>query len=465
MLPFTHFSLLSIALTFVSALNSDANLELKVGAVKPVPFHPASPDIVAQKVLSLRRSSKASKTSTFLDTLRQSKSSSRNYGIAPIYAVETGTEFLTTVEWAGKSFTVVLDTGSSDTWLVERDFECVDIQSFKKLSQAACDFGPYYTRTKNFTVIPNQNFNITYGDGEFVTGNVGYESVTLAGITVPRQEVGVVNYAAWAGDNLASGLVGLAFPAITSAFAGNDSAADSFATQKVYNPIFTTMFQQGRVPPVFSIAIERYNRTGILALGGNPPVLSTPPYASTPFQYVTLGGSTRTKYQFYAISAGVSYSNAHKTPWSHPPIVNDTFGDLSSLNSLLDRPSSPYPSGNASQNFQMIVDSGTTQLYLPNGISRAVNALFSPPANYSARVGAYVVSCGAKPPDLSINIGGKSFMVDKRDLIIPLGGRTCVSGVTDAGDFIGILGDVFLKSVVATFDVGAAQMRFAHHNY
>lgn len=55
-----------------------------------------------------------------------------------------------------------------------------------------------------------------------MTGIVGTEKVTVAGITVENQEIAVVDLAAWSGNNLSSGLIGLAFASLTSAFAGTD---------------------------------------------------------------------------------------------------------------------------------------------------------------------------------------------------------------------------------------------------
>jgi hypothetical protein len=81
------------------------------------------------------------------------------------------------------------------------------------LPESDCDFGPTYNVTDTFKQIPNENFNITYGDGEFLTGIVGIEEVTLAGLKV-KQEVALVNYAAWEGDGTTSGLIGLAYPAL-----------------------------------------------------------------------------------------------------------------------------------------------------------------------------------------------------------------------------------------------------------
>ena len=85
-----------------------------------------------------------------------------------------------------------------------------------------CGFGELYIKSKTFKQTPNENLNITYADGSFLTGIVGTEQVTLAGITVDSQTVSVVNLAAWEGDGISSGLIGLSFPADTSIYAGTN---------------------------------------------------------------------------------------------------------------------------------------------------------------------------------------------------------------------------------------------------
>jgi hypothetical protein len=122
-----------------------------------------------------------------------------------------GEEFATEITFGTETFESVVDTGSSDTWIVETGFICVNITDSAPLPEADCYFGPTYNVTDTFKHIPDENFNITYGDGEFLTGIVGYEDITLAGIKV-RQEVPLVNYAAWEGDGTTSGLIGLAYP-------------------------------------------------------------------------------------------------------------------------------------------------------------------------------------------------------------------------------------------------------------
>lgn len=121
-----------------------------------------------------------------------------------------GEEFATDIEFAGTSLEVIVDTGSSDTWVVESNFSCVNVETSAPETQAYCAFGPTYDVTDAFQEIPGETFNITYGDGEFLGGVLGYEEVTLAGITV-NQTVAIVDFAAWDGDNTTSGLVGLAY--------------------------------------------------------------------------------------------------------------------------------------------------------------------------------------------------------------------------------------------------------------
>jgi len=122
-------------------------------------------------------------------------------------------EFATNVTFGDQTFEFIVDTGSSDTWVVESGFSCVDIETEAPLSEADCSFGPTYTVTPEFVEIPGENFNITYGDGEFLSGIFGYENVTVAGISI-NQTVPIVNFAAWDGDGETSGLIGLAYPAL-----------------------------------------------------------------------------------------------------------------------------------------------------------------------------------------------------------------------------------------------------------
>ena len=130
-----------------------------------------------------------------------------------ILAIDQGIGFSTEITFGSEVFNVLVDTGSSDTWLVRWNFSCVDHHEPQNppLTQAECHFGPAYNITDTFRPIDNETFSIQYGDGTFVRGSLGYEQITLAGIQV-ETIVGIVDVAGWSGNGVDSGVLGLAYP-------------------------------------------------------------------------------------------------------------------------------------------------------------------------------------------------------------------------------------------------------------
>jgi Eukaryotic aspartyl protease len=112
------------------------------------------------------------------------------YGQADLISAELGQVFITNVSFGGQIFEAVIDTGSSDTWLVETGFTCVNQTDNSTLTEADCYFGSSgYSPDSAFIPIPDENFNISYTDGEYLNGFFGYDMVTFSGITVQQQEV------------------------------------------------------------------------------------------------------------------------------------------------------------------------------------------------------------------------------------------------------------------------------------
>lgn len=109
--------------------------------------------------------------------------------------------------------------------------------------------------------------------------------------------------------------------------------------------------------------------------------------------------------------------------------------------------------------YQYIVDTGSTQLYLPHEDAVAINALFDPPGSNQSEFNSWIVDCSATAPDLTFFIGGHPFPINPRDLIV-WSEDGCFSGVAssvvDEGPYS--LGDPFLKNVLAVFDVNDSEM-------
>ncbi|KAL8685592.1 MAG: hypothetical protein Q9218_007666 [Villophora microphyllina] len=397
---------------------------------------PASPDVVSPHVLELTRERVSNSISRYSRMLQ--KGDNATVGLAKLRPFKDILYF-TNITFGTETFQAVVDTGSSDTWVVRTGFQCVNVQTHIPLAENLCRFGGLYTTSPTFKQIPGENFNIGYADGESLTGIVGTEDVTLAGITVNNQEVALIDYAAWNGDNSSSGVIGLAFPSITSSFNGTNPLKDTPADALEYSPLFTSMYNQGKVAPVFSLAISRGEETGgLLALGGLPPVqhdqyfVSTPILASLPRPGNT--NAARPALQYYTITLqGINYET--------------TFEKV---------------------NLRADVDSGTTLIFLPARTASKINQLFVPPAQFNFNTGEYSVDCNAKAPNFGVLIGGHTFPINPKDLIVKTQvAGNCITGITSSAGASHpvVLGDVFLRNVLAVFDVGAGEMRFSGREF
>ena len=362
------------------------------------------------------------------------------------------------VKFGTQSFLLEIDTGSSDTWVVQTGYECFNgTDSAQQLPQQACAYGnATYDISPTFEQIQNETFGVEYGVG-FATGIVGFEDVTLGGITIKRQEVGIVNKATNPGDGINSGIVGFGYPALTSAPPGTTVANDSESllfNRISYNTLFTNMYQQGLVDPYFNLAIDRLppgvpsGPGGYLALGSLPPVAYNSTFAKAPVEVTN--------------TVPASFTNGTKeiTEWTLK-VDSITYGGNQSVFTN----STP---------FQALVDVGNPLNILPPEMADAVNKAFSPPAmaDTSAQLGSgqglYVVECDAVPPTFGVSIGGQTFYHNGHDLILPYGNNTCISTigavVPTESISLAFLGDAFLKNVVAVFDFGKNEMRFAARN-
>lgn len=366
--------------------------------------------------------------------------------------------YVAAVELGNRSYDLIFDSGSSNLWVAASSFECLQPNSSDAAPQSACGFGSLFDGAFADGIIANENFNVSYGFGGSIVGVLGHEDVSLAGITVADQELALATSGTWAGDGVISGVLGLGYPANTNDYIGTDAAHDSNATDVFSTPFLFNAIAQGSIAPLFSIALERGpgGGSGQIALGGLPDVNSTGDFASTPIQAraISAESAATTSFTYYTI-----------TPEGYT--LNGSLGSCCDANG----PGADDLRVSATTRFPVFVDSGSTFIYYPAAIAAQVNALFDPPAVFSAQKGLYEVPCDAVPPDFATVIAGRPFPVDSADLVLPQGFDAfpepglCFAGVQPAADKLNTLGDVFLRNVLAVFDVGASEMQFAAHEY
>ncbi|KAJ7793994.1 acid protease [Mycena olivaceomarginata] len=336
-------------------------------------------------------------------------------------------EYLTNVTIGGQKFSLSVDTGSSDTWVIQQGFSCFDLDGNPQ-SQDVCAFGsPGFNpnASKTFAPFPGASFNITYSDGEVLLGPVGVDNVTIGGLCVEKQVVPIPTHAAYLGDGINSGIIGLSFPGGTTFFNTTDPRKASKANQIIYSPLFLSAVEQKKVKnPYFSIALDRGSfeqeeqdtfdpNLGFLAFGGIAPVSVLKNSVTVPIQgfsttQTVLPGSNLF---FYTIDV-----DSYTFPGSDKVVT---------------------------ANNNTVLDTGTTVNFFPSPVAAAYAAKFSPPAVVNPETGL------------------KSFSIDKRDQILPTGkdannNTVCITGTQDGGADQGgnvfILGDVFLHNVVTTFN-------------
>lgn len=165
----------------------------------------------------------------------------------------------------------------------------------------------------------------------------------------------------------------------------------------------------------YSLALNRLDNSdlGYISFGGLPPVAMTKTSVSLPITPIHTGTDT-SAYTFYSV-----------------PV--DGF--------------SVAPTGSGST----ILDPGSAWLVLKSDYAKAYHARFS---TAGTRFGQFLlVDCKAAPPPLSVTLGGETFEIDARDLIVPFTEQQCASAVMDGGEQTQFLGDPFLRNAVLSFNV------------
>lgn len=117
--------------------------QLGVRTYAPAAKQASSANVVSSNVLTLTKTKNAAKSAAYLGSLRSSVASANyTYGSTPLDNLYSE-EYVAQIEWAGIPVEVIVDTGSSDTWLVQAGFTCVDedgnVQTVCSICQGTCD--------------------------------------------------------------------------------------------------------------------------------------------------------------------------------------------------------------------------------------------------------------------------------------------------------------------------------------
>ncbi|XP_036390081.1 pepsin A-like [Megalops cyprinoides] len=287
-----------------------------------------------------------------------------------------------------QSFKVIFDTGSSNLW----------VPSVYCNSQACNNHARFNPQQSSTFQSTSQSLSIQYGTGS-MTGFLGYDTVQVGGISVANQIFGLSQTEApFMANMVADGILGLAFPSISSSGA---------------TPVFDNMMKQGLVSQdLFSVYLSGNEQAGSVVLFGG---IDTSYYTGNIY-------------------------------WI--PLSSETYWQIS-MESVTINGNVVACSGGC----QAIVDTGTSQIVGPSSdISNIINYVGASMDQY----GDSTVNCNSisSMPAITFTINGYAFTIPAT-AYVSQSYYGCNTGFGNGGsDQLWILGDVFIRQYYTIFDRG-----------
>ncbi|KAF5360191.1 hypothetical protein D9758_011356 [Tetrapyrgos nigripes] len=410
-------------------------------SASPVPDILASSGLKARKVpggysIPLQRTKRSSGR---INDGRNSKSIGGNRKRGGIVA-ETGLgdhfdfQYTVPVEVGGTVTAVVLDTGSSDLWVTS-----------DACTPTSCG-GPPTTEQYPMSTFNDSGASvfIPYGSGS-ASGPVGFDTVTVAGISIQNQPFIAVNATDIAPQDT-SGILGLSFPTLSSVQQELTSKStltesdDSILGTDQYGPVLARIAMTGALDtPMFAIQLQRtqidIGGQGVLTVGTLPEGIDNSSLTWVPVKFYT--------------------DSEIGTQWEID--IDGVFLDGQRL------ADSAIPADGVSvTTTRALIDSGNSILLGPADV--VDNILSTVSTTYNPSIGPDAAFPCDVPHTLTFQIGGKMFPVDPRDFISEKSTdlSTCLASTMfkasdppSLGDLTSwSLGDPFFKSNLVAFYYG-----------
>ncbi|EHK22952.1 uncharacterized protein TRIVIDRAFT_78763 [Trichoderma virens Gv29-8] len=314
-----------------------------------------------------------------------------------------------TIGTPGQTLLLDFDTGSSDLWVFSTELS-------KTIQKGHSVFQP--TSSSTFKKLPNQAWQISYGDGSSASGDCGSDNVTIGGLTIKNQTVELASklaqqFAQGTGD----GLLGLAWPAInTVATNGKSTPANT--------PV-ANMITQDDIPSDAELFTAAF--------------------------YSERDANAQSFYTFGYIDTDLVSSSGQDIAWTDIDNSQGFWMFPSTSTSVNGKAISQ--SGNSA-----IADTGTTLALVSDEVCEALyNAI--PGATYDDQQQGYVFPQStdvSSLPEFKVSVGDTQFVIQPEDLAFaPADDNNWYGGIQSRGtNPFDILGDVFLKSIYAIFDQG-----------
>lgn len=331
--------------------------------------------------------------------------------------------YQTTLQIGGQNVTVIVDTGSSDLWVMDSSNPYCqnshsDISSEDRIN---CNSGYMYQRGSTWST-DNTTFALSYGDGSMVEGIYGQDNV-VAG----DYELTGVNFAVGTSATISSGVFGI-----------GPQLGEANIREFLYENFPMQLKSQGHISSLlYSLWLNsRESSEGVLLFGG----IDTAKYNGT---------------------LGVV------------PVVSDTHFKVMLSSMELDGQTLVECS------LPVMLDSGTTYSYLPRKLIEPF--VLSLNAWWVEHPGLYAVTCTTNNTRIGLNFSGVQISIPLQEFLVPWdlddgsmwvqdGEEICAFGIIPISDepeeqALNVLGGSFLRGMYVVYDLENSQIGLAEANY
>ncbi|PWY85608.1 acid protease [Aspergillus eucalypticola CBS 122712] len=342
--------------------------------------------------------------------VRKKSTTSDEVGDVPAEDVQNDSMYLATVGIGtpAQNLKLDFDTGSADLWVWSNKLPSTLLSENK--THAIFDS----SKSSTFKTLEGESWEISYGDGSSASGSVGTDDVNIGGVVVKNQAVELAEkmsstFAQGEGD----GLLGLAF-----------SNINTVQPKSVKTPV-ENMILQDDIPKsaeLFTAKLDTWRDT-----------------------------DDESFYTFGFIDQDLVKTAGEEVYYT--PVDNSQGFWLFNSTSATVNGKTINRSGNTA-----IADTGTTLALVDDDTCEAIYSAIDG-AYYDQEVQGWIYPTDTaqdKLPTVSFAVGEKQFVVQKEDLAFSEAKTGYVyGGIQSRGDMtMDILGDTFLKSIYAIFDVG-----------
>lgn len=399
----------------------------------------------------------------------------------------------------GQNISIQLDTGSSDLWVIKPGgLHCPNTSPFQKRGNdddeapQSAEIASFISQLESF----DGSFSTLFGPGPNPLG--GPTGSITSSRPVPTDGGSSSNSSSEGGNSCNV----TAFFEVDKSKTFHRNQTDPFYIQyedfsyasgywgtdylqvgdlRVHNASFAVANDTNSTTPVFGIGFPG-GESSFASIGSGYRAAHPHEYANFPQLLKNQGIIQRVAYSLYLNSpnstngnvlfGGVDHSQYKGQLYTLPILkLGNLTGDGDPYNTLAITLESLSVTAHGSTHkiksnpIPVVLDSGTTAMYLPNKLADSIAAAFKGTPSPSGD--GYIIECPkiGKKNKITYNFGGATIETDINNYIFGSADNKCLLGIIPSSDVLSVFGDVFLMDAYVVYDLEGKEIALAQASF